>query len=147
MVCRGVSVLKKIFLFIITVLYLNAGNITNIKEKIIEDVSKIFVKDKIIKLYVADSEFNDIFTINTNLQRVAQAKYADIILTNHSKKFKNHKKSVCIISTNYRDYKRATAFACAAFFWQKGRPNLILNARIIKKRKIKILEQYERFVE
>lgn len=128
-------------------MYSYASSTADIKAKIIENISRVFIKNKIIKLYVADKTFNDVFNVNKNLQRVTKIKDANIILTNDSAKFKDLKSPIYVISTSYKDYKNALSFDCAAFFWQKGRPNLILNSKVIKDKKIKLSKQYNRFVE
>ncbi len=138
---------EKTLLLILIAIFSYAGVATTLKEKIIENISTIFINKKIIKIYIADPSFADIFKKNAKFKKVEAPKNADIILTKDSSKYKNINLSACIISTNYRDYSHFTDIDCGAFFWQKGRPNLILNASIIKERKIKIPKQYNRYTE
>jgi hypothetical protein len=52
-----------------------------------------------------------------------------------------------VIALSYRDYIAHKHLAAGAFFWQKGRPNIIINAEILKKRHIVIPKKYEKYVE
>lgn len=146
----GVSVLKKIVIFLLMICSLYADSISDIKAKIIENIAKTFTHKKVIKIYNQDPYFNDIFNANPNFKRVYTYRDADIILTKDSSMFKNlpgNDKLPFIISTKYKDYKNNKDIDIGAFFWQKGRPNLILNAKIIQENYIKIPKEYNKFLE
>ncbi len=52
-----------------------------------------------------------------------------------------------VITLSYKEYIRHKNLAAGAFFWQKGRPNIIINARYIQRRHIRIPRSYRPFVE
>ncbi len=144
----GVSVLKNILMliFIFSTSFAN-NSIAVLKAKIIKNIAEILVKKKVVRVYVTDPNFYDIFRVQNDFKKAISPKYADIILTNNSIKYENLKHKPCIISTNYKDYKNHTDIDWGAFFWQKGRPNIILNAKILKQKHIKIPMQYDNYVE
>jgi len=150
LVGHGVSVLKKIIILFFAIITLFADSVSGIKAKIIENIAHTFVDKKIIKIYNLDPYFNDIFKANKNFVKVNSFDKADIVLTSNSSLFKNmanKEKAPFIISTRYKDYKNNKNIDIGAFFWQKGRPNLILNAKIIKEKYIKIPKEYNKFLE
>lgn len=85
-------------------------------------------------------------------RKVDNSSNADIILTCDPNHLPIDPKSTVgsqkiVITLSYRAYIRHKNVAAAAFFWQKGRPNIIINARYIQKRHIQIPKDYRSFVE
>ncbi len=142
--------MKKITLLTLLILCSYGNEIDILKTKIIENIAHIFIKKRVIKVYDTDPYFYDIFKTNKNLVRVYSYEKADLILTGDSsffKTLKNKKNIPCIISTKYKDYKNHTDIDVGAFFWQKGRPNIILNTKILQKEDIVIPKEYDKFLE
>jgi len=106
-------------------------------------------KTTAIQVYNTDHYFNDIFTTDYALKKVKDYHEADIILTNDSSKFRDYVKThnVTIISTKYQDYKNNQTIDECAFFWQKGRPNILLNSKIFQLKKIKIPKSFAQYMD
>jgi len=141
--------LKKIFLIIFFITLLFADSIEDVKAKIVKNIAHIFTKCKVVKVYTDDPYFFDIFQSNTKIKRVNDCKDADIILTKNSKDIKNicKKRKAYIFSTRYNDYKKSINFDLGAFFWQKGRPTLLINRYMINKMHIHIPDSYKKFLD
>jgi len=140
--------LKNLLIFILLFSNSFANNqIAVLKTKIIKDIANILIKKKIIKVYVSDPDFYDIFHINKHIVKADGPTQANLILTNNSLKYAKLKNKPCIISTNYQDYKNHTSIDIGAFFWQKGRPNIILNEKMLKQKHITLPKQYDQYAE
>ena len=123
--------------------------LSQIKAQIILNIAHIITHNKIVKIYVDDPSFLDIFQNRHNIIRVMNCFRADIIITKNSKNIKQKckNKQVNIISTTYRDYKQNSNIDFGAFFWQKGRPNMLINSKIIQKRNIHLSRSYYKYLD
>ncbi|WP_457597456.1 hypothetical protein [Hydrogenimonas sp.] len=52
-----------------------------------------------------------------------------------------------LFTLSYREYLRHRDRAVGAFFWQKGRPNIILNGELLERLGVEIPRKYEKYVE
>ena len=144
---NGVPILKTVLIFLMT-LSLYADTTAYIKAKIIQNIIKVISKKNIAKVCNKDPNFQDIFQQSDKLIN-APCKSADFIITSNSSKYKKYTKKdkFFIISTDYRDYVRNKKTDIAAFFWQKGRPNVIFNGKILRKMGIKLPKIYRNYIE
>ncbi|WP_353661677.1 hypothetical protein [Hydrogenimonas sp. SS33] len=84
---------------------------------------------------------------------VSDLKKADVIITCntdhllHEDPSLSSEENKTVITLSYRDFIRHKNITAGSFFWQKGRPNIIINENYLKKHKIRIPESYEKFVE
>ncbi len=126
-----------------------ADSVGDIKAKIVKNIARVFTKCKVAKVYTDDPYFFDIFQSNTDIKRVKDCKDADIILTKNSSYIKNicKKREAYILSTRYNDYKKSIKYDIGAFFWQKGRPNLLINRYMVNKLHIHIPDSYKKFLD
>jgi len=149
LVWRGVSVLKKIIIILLTILTLNASTLSDIKAQIILNIAHLITHKKDINIYTDDPAFLDIFKTNKNIHRVYNCFNADLIITNDSKNIQKlcKNKQTNIISTRYKDYKQNNDVDFGAFFWQKGRPNMLINSSIIQKRKMRLPRSYYKYLD
>ncbi|NPA65719.1 MAG: hypothetical protein GXO11_02435 [Epsilonproteobacteria bacterium] len=75
---------------------------------------------------------------------------ADIIFTNNASALPQecldidrHK----LFTLSYKEYLQYESTAIGAFFWQKGRPNIILNRKLIQYYKLEIPKDYKKYIE
>ena len=81
---------------------------------------------------------------------VPKSAEAKVIVTcdiDRSRPPEGYRENQVVITLSYRDYTRHLDRAAGAFFWQKGRPNIIINARYLKRAAIRVPESYEPYVE
>ncbi len=149
MVWGGVSVLKKSIIASLTFITLYGNTLLDIKAQIISSIAHLVANKKNIKIYVDDPAFEDIFKADKNIRRVYKCYNADVILTKNSKNIRQicKKKEVNIISTKYKDYKQNNNVDIGAFFWQKGRPNLLINSKIIQQRNISVPKSFLKYMD
>ena len=132
---------------IFSMLYSNT--LSQIKAQIILSIAHLVTHKKTVKIYVDDPSFLDIFKNSSYIKRVMNCFQADIIITKNSQNIKKQckKKQTNIISTTYRDYKQNSDIDFGAFFWQKGRPNMLINSKIIRKRSMHLPRSYYKYLD
>ncbi len=132
---------------IFSMLYSNT--LSQIKAQIILNIARLVTHKKIVKIYVDDPSFLDIFKNNNDIKRVSNCFQADVVITKNSQNIKKQckKKQINIISTTYKDYKQNSDIDFGAFFWQKGRPNMLINSKIIQKRSISLPRSYYKYLD
>ena len=150
MVWLGVFILKNLIIVVLlfSILYSN-DILSKIKAQIILNIAHLITKENIVKIYVDDPDFLDIFKNKQAIKQVKDCFKADIIITENSKNIQNNckKKELNIISTTYKDYKQNRSIDFGAFFWQKGRPNMLINSKVIKERNISIPRSYYKYLD
>ncbi len=141
--------MKKLFIISLLFLFSYSDILSKIKAQIILNIAHLLTNKKIVKIYVNDSTFLDIFKNEKDIKRVKNCFIADIIITDDSKNIQKEckKKELNIISTTYQDYKQNRSVDFGAFFWQKGRPNMLINSKIIKERNISIPKSYYKYLD
>ena len=132
---------------IFSMLYSNT--LSQLKAQIILNIARLVTHKKIVKIYVDDPSFLDIFKNNNYIKRASNCFRADVVITKNSQHIKKQckKKQINIISTKYRDYKQNSDIDFGAFFWQKGRPNMLINSKIIQKRSMQIPRSYYKYLD
>ncbi len=132
---------------IFSMLYSNT--LSQIKAQIILNIARLVTHKKTVKIYVDDPSFLDIFKNNNDIKRVSNCFQADVVITKNSQNIKKQckKKQINIISTTYKDYKQNSDIDFGAFFWQKGRPNMLINSKIIQKRSISLPRSYYKYLD
>ena len=123
--------------------------LAKIKAQIILNIAHLATDKNIVKIYVDDPSFLDIFKNEKDIKRVKDCFKADIIITKDSKNIQKEcqKKGINIISTIYQDYKQNKNIDFGAFFWQKGRPNMLINSKIIKERNMSVPTSYYKYLD
>ena len=151
MVWCGVSILKKFIMIFMIVFTLYGDALSKIKAQIILNIAHLITDKSVVKIYVDDPDFMDIFKDSDKIKRVTNCFQADLIITKDSKSMlklcNKHQHHVNIISTTYKDYKQNKDVSFGAFFWQKGRANMLLNSKIIQKEDINIPQSYQKYLD
>jgi hypothetical protein len=123
--------------------------LSEIKAQIILSIAHLLTNKKTVNIYLDDPSFSDIFKTDKKIHRVDKCFKADLIITKNSKNIKRmcQNKRANIISTRYKDYKQNSDIDFGAFFWQKGRPNMLINSKIIQKRRIRLPRSYLKYLD
>ncbi len=142
--------MKKLYI-ILSFIALNiySSDIAQIKTQIILNIAHLLTHKNPIKVFIDDDNFKDIFQYSKNIKQIDSSCKADLIITNNSNKIKKlcKRKNLNIISTSYKDYKSNKNIDFGAFFWQKGRPNMLINSKIVEKRDISIPKSYYKYLD
>ena len=133
----------KIFLIIfsISTIYANDLDIaSNIFEKIVTSMSH---QEK-PKIYV----YKDIKAISRNMKKfnlVESCEEAEIILLSSIKNIPATCRDKVLFGTKYRHLKNEKVVG--AFFWQKGRPNILFYKNRLNKHHIKLDSSFDKYIE
>jgi len=122
----------------------------HIKAKIVEKIAISLLGVDVVFIYTDDPEFKDIFEDKENIIETDSCSDADLILSKRLEEYR----SVCppdrlrlYFATDYLDYVKNVDVAVGAFFWQKGRPNLILNAKKLEELDIELPSEFDNYIE
>ncbi len=138
--------MKKIILLLTLSIYsLFAGNIP-VKVRIIEKISLALVKKLPINILVQENENISLLKNSKILNQVHSCEKADMILIKKENKYTSCKIPPLIFATSYLGFKNSPS-AIGAFFYQKGRPNIILKKDKLDKYNIKLSEEFDKYIE
>lgn len=141
----GVSILKIILILLVCISSLFSYDSCDIKAKILSKIAHEIVKKDVVNIYVEDTEFVSDKCSNESIHFTTEQK-ADLLFLSKLKSVENYKQNKVIFSTNYYLYKTSPK-VFGAFFWQKGRPNIILKSSLTKKFNIVFSEQFEKYID
>lgn len=107
-------------------------------------------KKEVIKIYTRDKEYRDAFDTSKRMQVVHSPDKADVILICSDKgieKLMNTSKSndVNFFTTSYKLLKQYPKII-GAFYWKKGRSQLLFVKGRLEKRNIRLPQEYQKFV-
>ena len=122
-----------------------AFDATAVKAEILSKIAHEFIKKDVVNIYTDDAELLKTKGLIASLN-YSSFEDADIVFVtkNSAKVSINSKKH--IFTTSYSAFKKYPHII-GVFFWQKGRPNIIIREKIIKKQNIILSEQFKRFLE
>jgi len=127
-----------------------AGSPDSIKAKIIGKVATSLLDVSVVFIYTDDPAYEKIFEEEENLIETSSCSDADMVLSSRLEEYR----SICpptsqrlYFATSYEDYLKNRDAAVGAFFWQKGRPNLILNEKRLKELKIRLPSEFDNYIE
>ncbi len=149
----GVSVLKKLFILILAlaILPLAAGDATALKLRIVENLAHLLVqKEPVPKVYIDPRLGLPLKSGDLSIRPVRDCKEAQILFVTDIDTLAKEcplDRQRRVVTFSYRDYLRHRALAAGAFFWQKGRPNIVINAEAVKRYRLHIPRAYEKYVE
>jgi len=137
-----------LFFFSIT---LYASNIRLIQANIISTITHALVYNKSYPaVYIDDPMFQSINLTPHNIKMVKHCMDADIIFTNKINALQKSCtlfKDKLIFVLSYRNYVQYEDQVIGAFFWQKGRPNIIFNRKKLIELGINLPKQFEKYIE
>ncbi len=105
---------------------------------------------EVIKVYTRDKEYRDAFDSSKLIQLVDTPAKADVILICCDKEMKklidvSKSQDVNLFATSYKLLKQYPQII-GAFYWKKGRSQLLFVKERLKKRNIKLPQEYQKFV-
>jgi hypothetical protein len=141
----GVSVLKKIWLFLIIFSISLLGSKIEVEKQIYKQILYgIFpYKETIYVWYDENMEF--LKTIS-KVHIVQDINSADILILAHPIKEEKIDNKVVFVQS-YHLLKQYSSFAIGGFYWQKGRPNLLFLKENLEKFNIRLDKTLERYIE
>jgi len=137
--------LKKIILtpfLIATALY---SSTTSSEIKIINKISLALTNKSLVFVHTDNKESLDIIFKSKKLRYASTCEKANLILTDN-KNFDECKDKRLVFATNYLSFK-SLQDAVGAFFYQKGRPNIVFRKEILEKHNISLPEEFDKFIK
>lgn len=123
MVKYGVSVLKKLLLFLILTASLVSSSL-EIEKGIYQTILRaLFPSKNIIRVWSDEASKKSLFSSIDGVRLVKNRKDADILMLFHTYDIKQSDKAV--FANGYLVLQRSKGNAVGGFYWQKGRPNLV----------------------
>ena len=135
---------KLIITLILSFLPLFSSEITT-ASKIMEKISSALIQKNEISVFAKDSRNIEIVQFSNKLKNVLSCEESDMILTKIKINSLCNDK-VLVFATNYLAFMKSPN-AIGAFFYQKGRPNIIFREENLKKHNIILPKEFEKYIE
>ncbi|BBG65961.1 hypothetical protein NNO_1258 [Hydrogenimonas sp.] len=143
--------MKRLLILLITVsAILFADTPERIKAKIIGKVTTSLLGVGVVFIYTDDPSYKKIFVNEENIVETGFCNDADLILSSRLERYRSKCPPTPLrlyFATDYSDYMKNRDVAVGAFFWQKGRPNLILNEKVLKRLRIELPAEFDSYIE
>ena len=135
--------MKKLLLSIFISMTLFASD-TKLATKIYLSIAKACTDKSDPKFYLHGDvkELRD----NKAISRVNSCEEADIVILSTMKRFPAECKKKLLFTTHYRTFSQNPEII-GAFFWQKGRPNIIFHRESLEKHHILLDSSYDKYME
>lgn len=137
--------MKKLILSIILILSPLFSNEIKTASKIMDKISTLLIKKENIFIMTNDLRNQKIILYSKKMKKTSSCNNVDMIIT-HSKNVPKCDKNVLVFATNYLAFK-ALPDAIGAFFYQKGRPNIIFREENLKKHNIVLPNEFNKYIE
>ena len=113
--------------------------------KIMERISSALIQKNEIFVFAKDSKYIAIVKSSNKLKNVSSCEEADMILT-EMRITSLCNKEVLLFATTYLAFIKSPD-SIGAFFYQKGRPNIIFREENLKKHNITLPKEFEKYIE
>jgi len=149
----GVSVLKKlslVFVILFTSLLIANEEARELRIRILGALAHTVTGKSLPYVYLDEPNIKNLDTKKYGFILIQQCKKADVIFTHKADTILKECPTLddkMLFTLSYRDYITHEEQAIGAFFWQKGRPNIILNKRLIQHYHIQLPQEYDKYVE
>lgn len=118
------------------------GSELEVATKIMDKISYALIKKDVVKVLAIGAEEKKIVDNSILMKSVKECQNADMVL---SKKSVTCRDKV-LFFTNYKTFKNNEQ-AIGAFFWQKGRPNIIFRKEVLGQFNIVLSEKFDKYIE
>ena len=136
----------KIFLLsLIVISSLFSSNVKKLEAQILSSIAHSLVHKRSVNICIDDKNFVGIKKYTKNLNVVSCGK-ADIVFTSKDDNMDKKCKTSLIFSTSYYLYEHSPMIV-GAFFWQKGRPNIIFRQKQLENLGINLPKDFRKYVE
>ncbi len=138
--------MKKLLLTIFSTSLLFGFSAMEIKLHIISKIAHEVVKKDIVKVSIDDEKFYRHSNFLYNIELIKSAQNADILFLSQEFNYKRFSYKKYIFATSYKLFKKYPDIL-GVFFWQKGRPNIIIRESVAKKLGISFSKDFEKFLD
>ena len=135
--------MKKILILLLCISSLFSYDVLVVKAKILSKIAHELVKKDIVNIYVEDKDLEKTKGLVPSLKYTSYDE-ADIVFISEIDNIAKNKKY--IFSTSYYVYQK-NSNVLGAFFWQKGRPNIIIKSKKAESLNISFSPSFQKYVE
>lgn len=111
---------------------------------ILEQVNGALVPKKIVKIWTKARHFKNVLQQSKRLQEVSTCKEADILIYDRVDTIPLGCEKKMVFVTRFR-LLHSFSSAVGAFFWSKGRPQLLFVSKRLRQREIRLPSSLEQF--
>ena len=133
----------KILLIILGIVINLFANSEKVETQIYENIISNLSNNKKIKVWTNNSKISYIFGKYSKKLIVVDKKDANIYILSYKEDIPNNK---IVLTTNYKLLKKLKN-SVGAFYWKKGRPNIIFIDDRLKRKHILLSSKYNDFIE
>ena len=137
--------MKTLLILLISAISLFSFDVLSVKAEILSKIAKELVKKDVVNIYVDDEDLIKTKGLVPSLNYTT-CKEADVLFISNKDKLDKVCKDKYIFSTSYYLYQNSQE-VIGAFFWQKGRPNIIIKSAMIEKLEITLSKPFQKYVE
>ncbi len=135
--------MRKIFILLLFISSLFSYDVLVVKAKILSKIAHEVIKKNVVNIYVEDRDLQKTKGLVSSI-RYTFYEEADIVFVSNMSSIKKNKKY--IFSTSYYIYQNNPDIL-GAFFWQKGRPNIIIKSQKSKNLNISFSKSFQKYIE
>ncbi len=133
-------------LFIITSLFANRAE--ELKAMLLEAVAGLLNENRErVYVYIQDERLKDLSRYFKKVVAVENCFDADMVFAKDVEKLSKECRAKKIFATRYSSYKKSKDISMGAFFWQKGRPTIIFNKRVLSRFHIVLPDKFKKYEE
>ena len=137
--------MKILLLTIFAISSLLSSDIGQLKAQILSTIAHALIDKDSLNVCLDDKDLESPKKYAKSLKFVSCSK-ADIVFTSKTKDINMKCKTGLVFATSYYLY-RHSPMVVGAFFWQKGRPNIIFRKKQLEKLGIKLPREFSKYVE
>jgi len=141
----GVSILKIFMIMLTSISFLFSFDVLHIKAHIFAKIAHEFIDKEVVNIYTDDKSLLKTKGIIPTLKFTTREE-SDIVFLSKEEDIDCEGTTKYIFSTSYKMYK-SSKDVIGAFFWQKGRPNIIIKLSMLKKLDIELSQEFQKYVE
>ncbi len=117
----------------------------HVKAEILSHIAHELVKKDVVNIYIDDKKFIKTKGLISSV-KYTSCQNADVIFISKKETLNKKCNSKYLFTTSYYLYQ-SLPDVIGVFFWQKGRPNIIIKSSMIKKLNISLSESFKKYVE
>lgn len=122
------------------------ANELEVTTKIMNKISYILIKKNVIKVFATEEKVRQAIHNSNTMKSINDCHNADLIISNKQSDIPFTCKEKMVFYTKYKAFKKDT-HAVGAFFWQKGRPNIMFRKNILSKYHITLPSEFHKYIE
>ena len=137
-------ILRIVVFFILNIQFSNAFDIET-ASKIFDKLFYAVLQKEEIFVFTKDEEYKKVFINSKYLKIVDNPIKCDIILANDKNDLKNSNNK--IVFTNEKELLEEQENVIGAFYWNKGKPEIVFMKERIEKNNLKLQEGFEKYAK